>query len=91
MIPRDLNKMERFVLREKIKSLSKEELIEAYRKAWELVDKNPYCIVCRRKFASKHGLAIHSGRAHPGEFVTLRLHDFYLAKILGVFGEENGE
>ena len=91
MNPRPLTVEERKRLSEALKQLGTEELVELYRNAWDDVDKNPYCYICKRKFASKHGLAIHSGQAHPSEFVSLNLHDFFLAKRLGIIKEEKAE
>jgi len=78
---------ERKQLTEALKQLSRDELVELYRSAWDDVDKNAYCYICKRKFKNGRGLSIHSSIAHPYEFVRLKIHDFYLAKRLGIIKE----
>ena len=91
MNPRPLTVEERKQLSEALKRLSREELVELYRNAWDDVDKNAYCYICGRKFKNERGLSIHSSRTHPHKCVSLTVHDFYLAKRLGIIKEEKAE
>jgi len=88
--PRPLTREEREQLGEALKQLTLEELTELYRNAWDDVDKNAYCYICKRRFKNRHGLSIHSSRTHPFEFICLRIHDFFIAKRLGILKDYSG-
>ena len=87
---RALTSQEEEIMREKLGSLRLSEKYWRFIKlAWVDVDENPICTACGRKFKNRAGFKIHRGRTEAcwGALSDLALHDFYLAKRLGIIKE----
>jgi len=84
---RKLTEDEDYRLGRAFQPLSAGERRRLYDEAWKMVDADPVCLVCGRRFKSRQGLLVHQGKA--GHFgAVYDLVDYFLAKMLGVVEEE---
>jgi len=84
--PRHLTAEEYTKLRRVMPEVGTKEWYELLESAWNDVDKNAICLDCGRKFKNLHGLRVHAGRSMCRTHI-LGLHDYFLAKRLGVIKE----